>query len=221
MVGLYLPMRWVVTTPDQSNDPNVFPFLSGQTFLALKGPKWATTVKQAASGRQVRSSLQSSPIWTFKVAYEYIRDRPPAQADIAALWAFYNQRQGQFGSFYYWDPYDNAVTGSQFGTGDGSTQTFQLSRIVSPSTAYAFIDPVYGVSGTPIVTVNGAATTAFTLGNFGQITFTAAPAASAVLAWSGMFMFYCHFTQDNLTPEQMVEGLWSLEDGLTFESLIP
>ena len=71
----YLPVRWLVTTPDLADDPDVFPRLPGQGFVAEKTPVWSTTVRTAASGRQVRASQCVTPTWRFKVAYEFIRDR--------------------------------------------------------------------------------------------------------------------------------------------------
>jgi uncharacterized protein (TIGR02217 family) len=196
-----------------------FPTLTGMSFTVNKGPSWNTITKQAASGRKVRVSLQSSPIWKFKLAFEYLRDRSAATSDVQNLWAFFNSVGGQLGPFDFLDPYENAVLDQAIGVGNGSTTPFQLTRTVGAGTAYPWIEPVYAVSGAPTVYVNGVATAA-TLGAYGVITFATPPAAGAVITWSGTFMFLCHFTQDDVQPSQMVKGLWSL-DGLTFESLLP
>ncbi len=216
----YQPTSWLITDLDVVGDPNVFPLLPGRTFLSEKGPSWNTITKKAASGRQVRCSLQSTPIWQFKVAYEFLRDLPPTKEELATLWAFFNTRQGQFGSFFYFDPTDNQVLNQQIGVGDGVTNSFQLTRTVAPGTPYAFVDAVYAVNGTPTVMVGGASTSAFTLAE-GMLTFSTAPAAGAPIVWSGSFMFWCHFTQDKVAPAQKMKGIWTLTDGLTFESLLP
>jgi uncharacterized protein (TIGR02217 family) len=197
----------------------VFPTLTGMSFTVNKGPSFHTLIKQAASGRQVRVSLQSSPIWKFKLAFEYLRDRAAATSDVQNLWAFFNSVNGQFNQFYFLDPYENAVSAQEIGVGNGSTTSFQLTRTVGGGTAYPWIEPVYGVSGAPTIYVNGVATAAI-LGSYGVISLTPAPAAGAVISWAGTFMFLCHFTQDDVQPSQMVKGLWSL-DGLAFESLLP
>ena len=75
---------------------SVFPTLTGMSFTVNKGPSWNTLTKKAASGRQVRVSLQSSPIWKFKLAFEYLRDRAAATSDVQNLWAFFNSVNGQF-----------------------------------------------------------------------------------------------------------------------------
>lgn len=216
----YLPTRWLMTTPDLSDDPDVFPLIAGQTFVAAKGPRWSTTVKTAASGRQVRASLQAQPVWTFKVAYEFIRDRAPSQPDLARLFGFFNTRRGQFGSFLYFDPADNLVADQPVGVGDGVTNSFQLTRTVAPGSPYAFVEPVYAVNGTPEITVGGEPATGVTIAQ-GMATFPIAPPPGAEISWSGSFMFWCRFTDDALTPQQMVKSLWSLSGGLSFESLIP
>jgi uncharacterized protein (TIGR02217 family) len=200
---------------------NVFPNLPGQTFMVNKGPSWTSTVKKAASGRLVRGSLQSAPIWQFKVAYEYLRDRAPTTSELRNLLAFFNGQQGQFGSFYFLDPYDNAVAGQEVAVADGVSTSYQLSRTVGLGTAYPFVEPVYGVVGVPQVFLNGVQATSAGAGAFGTVSFPTAPAQGQVITWTGQFYFLCHFTQDTLQPAQMVKDLWSLDDGLTFESLIP
>jgi len=218
MSGLYLPTVWVVPSGTLTTDPNVFPFLRGQKFLALKGPSWDTIVKQAASRRQVRCSLQAAPVWKFKVRYGVIEDQPLA-VDLQWLWAFFNTRNGQQGEFFYNDPADNTVSDVQVGVGDGVTTTYQLQRIGGVGTPSAFMEPVRGLNGAPIVSVAGAPTTAFTVNPYGTITFNTAPAEGAAISWSGQFFFLCHFTDDDLTPQQLYQSLWSL-DGLEFESLV-
>ena len=215
----YLPMRWLVTTPDLADDPDVFPRLPGQGFVAEKTPVWSTTVRASASGRQVRASQCSTPTWRFKVAYEFIRDRV-SQAELARLYGFFNTRGGQLGSFFYYDPGDNLVSGQAVATADGTTTTFQLVRTVGAGGPYAFTEPVYVLNGSPVVTVNGTAATGFSVGEYGQVVFSSAPPENAAIAWSGSFLFWCRFSQDTVSPAQMVQSLWSL-DGLQFESVKP
>ncbi len=215
----YLPTRWLITTPDLADDPDVFPLLPGQSFLAQKAPCWSTTTRKAASGRQVRTSAVASPTWSFKVGYEFVRDRV-GQPELARLIGFFSTRQGQLGSFYYFDPGDNAVSNQPVAVGDGLETRFQLTRTVAAGTPYAFVEPVYALNGTPAVSVGGVAVSAYAIGPYGAITFAQPPAQGAAITWSGSFLFWCHFTQDQLSPAQMVRSLWSI-DGLAFESLKP
>ena len=202
----------------------VFPQLPGQGFWASKAPTWNTTIKKAASGRQIRGSQQGQPIWSFKVGYEYIRARP-SQAELGQLFAFFNNCGGQLQPFYLLDPFDNYASNQQVAVGDGVTTTFQLTRTVGASSPYPFVEPIYGVAhplggSDPLILVNGEPPSGVSLGPLGTIVFQSPPAANAVISWSGTYFFLCHFTQDALAPVQMVKDLWSL-DGLTFESLIP
>ena len=215
----YLPTRWLVTTPDLADDPDVFPRLPGQGFVMEKTPVWSTTVRTAASGRQVRASQCVTPTWRFKVAYEFIRDRITS-AELAKLYGFFNTRQGQLGSFFYYDPTDNLVSNQQVAVANGIDTTYQLTRTVSPGTPYAFVEPVYILNGAPSVTVGGVAASGFSIGEYGQVVFSTPPAENAAIAWSGSFLFWCRFSQDTVSPAQMVASLWSL-DGLTFESVKP
>lgn len=211
-----LPSRWLITTPDYANDPDIFPLLPGFSFIASKRPQWSTAIAAATSDRERRRKLWSYPRWNFKVAYEVLRDSP-STADLQKLFAFFNAHAGMYGEFFFFDPSDNAVSAQRFGTGDGSTHTFQLIRTVG-SGNLTFAEPVFGVCGTPTVTVNGASTGSFTIGAAGIITFASAPAAGAPLAWTGQFMFLCRFDQDDLDTQQMMQGLWS-QSGLAFRTV--
>lgn len=218
MTAPYLPTRWLVTTPDTADDPDVLPRMIGQSFLMSKRPAWSTAIVTARSGRERRRQNWSYPIWQFKLQYEVLRDRPTAP-DLARLLAFFNMHAGRQRQFFFLDPTDNVVTGQPFGTGDGLTRTFQLTRAMATG-AIAFVEPVGGVQGVPTILINGTATSAFTIGAYGTITFGAAPAAGAVLSWSGRFLFACRFDQDDLDMQQMMTALWS-QDGLAFRTVKP
>lgn len=213
----YLPTRGMVTS---LVDPDVLPTVSGQRFLAAKSPTFPPTiVRRSVTGREVRASFGDIPFWQFKGSYESMRDRTAYQ-ELALFNAFFLSHAGQLGPWFYYDPFDNAVSNVQFGTGDGVTRTFQLNRIVGPTTPNAFSEPVYVLYNAPIVKVNGTPTVAFTLGTLGSLMFTSAPAASAVLTWSGNFLFLCRFAKDQVDPAQISKDLWELGT-LEFTSWIP
>ena len=216
MTTPYYPTRWLITAADLSDDPDVFPFLLGQSFLGLKTPVWSTDTKTSVSGVERRRALWSIPIWKFKVSYEVLRDGP-SYLELQRLYLFFNSHQGSFKEFFYFDRFDNAVVGQPFGVGDGVTSAFQLKRSTTIGTN-TFSEPIMGVSGTPTIYVNGTATSAYTVGPLGILTFTTPPAAAAVLTWTGSFFFLCRFAKDELTTTQMMSGLWS-EQGLEFQSV--
>lgn len=217
MFTQYGPSRYLIGLPD-NNDPTVFPFLRGQSFLTNKTPTWSTNVQRASSGRERATQLWLSPLWSFKVGYEFLDDSPE-NPDIDTLYAFFNSKKGKFIRWKYLDPSDYKVTNQPFGTGDGSTRQFQLLRSYSYA-GQENTEPVYAVRGTPILYLNGVKTTAFTMGSYGNITMNVAPPENAILTWTGEYYFLCRFDQDDIDPSQMVSDIWSL-DGVTFTSVRP
>jgi len=147
-----LPSRWIITSPNFANDPDIFPLLPGFSFITSKEPTWQTGVQQASSGRERRRMQWSYPVWSFNVGYEVLRDAP-SLAEQQKLLAFFNSKAGRYQEFFFFDPSDNSVF-QTFGTGDGTTTTFQLTRTVGGG-AYYFVEPIRCVMGTPTVRVNG------------------------------------------------------------------
>lgn len=203
----YIPSRWLISAADVSDDPDIFPFMPGQSFLQLKTPVWSTDIQTSVSGRERRRQLWSFPKWRFKVAYEVLRDAPD-RLELQKLFTFFNAHAGQYQEFFYYDRSDNSVAGQPIGTGNGVTTAFQLARTMTVG-GITFNEPVRAISGTPSVYVNGALTTAYTVGAYGIITFASPPAAAAVITWSGSFFFLCRFEKDDLDTAQMMQGLWS------------
>lgn len=201
-----------VTVPDTLNNPSIFPILPGQEFPVTKSPVWSTQVATASSGRERRRKQWSYPKWRFKISHEVLRDTA-SFLELQRLWAFFNAKAGQYAEFSFFDAADNSVADQVFGTGDGIATAFQLARTMSAG-AMAFTEPVRSVAGLPTIKINGVATSAFTLGANGQVSFVSPPAASAALSWSGQFMFLVRFEQDELEAEQMMQSLWS-QGGLT------
>lgn len=208
MTASYTPI-----TPDLSNDGSVFPYLPGQSYLAQKSPMWSTSLATAAMGGERRRQNWSFPKWMIKVSYEVLR-ASVSLPELQHLIGFFNLHAGRYAEWSFYDPNDNLVTNQPFGTGDGTTKTFQLLRQGGVG-AHTWLEPCRSILGTPKVSVGATDTTAFTIANRGQITFATAPAAGAVLTWSGQFMFLCRFNDDQIDPQQMMSDLWSL-DGLTF-----
>lgn len=209
----YVPTRWLVTNPIGGGDPDVFPTLAGQSFLVSKKPSWSTAIATAASGRERRRSAWSYPLWSFKLSYEVVQDQPAA-SELQLLLAFFNAHAGRFRQFFFRDPSDDTAVAQPFGTGDGTTTTFQLTRTIMAG-GVAFTEPVTGVLSAPTVLVGTTPVAAFTLGPYGRITFASPPPAGAVLTWTGSFMFCCRFDQDELDCQQMMARLWS-QGGLSF-----
>lgn len=105
--------------------------------------------------------------------------------------------RGQLHSFLVKDYSDYQANNDVFGEGDGVTKTFQLSKTSAfGSASYVRIitKPVAGAS----VTVNGVATAATIDVTTGIVTFSVAPAAGAILRWTGEFRVPVRFNSDVL-----------------------
>lgn len=192
-----------------------FPNLPGQQFLSLKTPIWSTQVAESTSGRERRRQVWSYPRWSFEVSFEFLRDTV-TQDELNKIRVFFNNTAGMYSDFGYLDPYDNTVSNMPFGTGDGVTKKFQITRTTTAG-GLSFTEPLFAFVGTPVIYKAGVPTTAFTISD-GMVTFTTAPASGAALTWTGQFMFLCRFDSDQMSPAQMMAQLWSL-DGLTFKSV--
>jgi len=141
--------------------PPVFPVLSGQGWSVHKRPTFSTIVASHVSGREVRDALYANPIWQFELTFNGLDGTASGQygglgaSSLQSLMGLYLQCQGQYGTFLYYDPSDHAVSGQTFGTGDGTTTTFQLQRslggfsepISQPFTAAA--PTLFQVAGSP------------------------------------------------------------------------
>lgn len=203
------------------------PFLAWSVF---KIPQLNTIVQTATSGKTTRAQLWSNPVWTFKLTWDAIKDLNATPADIDLLMDFFLSRAGSFDTFLFTDPSDFTVTTQNFGTGDGSTTSFQLTR----NLATGFAESIQNVNGSPSIFISGALQTgpsshpfdsspfdpnvfdtgaalapAYTIGPTGIITFTVAPIPNAALTWTGSFYYRVRFKNDLQEFEQFVSNFWS------------
>lgn len=206
MTGPFLPVRVLITSADAVDDPDIFPLLIGQNFIGGKAPMWSTSVRTASSGRERRQPRWSYPKWSFKIAYEVLRDRSETP-DLQKLWTFFNMHAGRAYEFGFLDPTDNTATDMPFATGDGATTDFQLTRTTTFG-GITFTEPLFRVIGVPTFYADGVEVGA-TVGGGGMISFDTAPADAAVLTWTGQFAFWVRFDTDQLEAAQMVQSLWS------------
>ena len=190
----------------------VFPALPGLGWSVTKTPRFKTSVQQASSGKEIRLALMSYPIWEFTLTFEVLRGAN-GFSEIQTLMGFFLARLGMYDSFLFDDPSDDTATNSAFGTGDGTTTAFQLTRSMG-----GFAEPIQNLNSAPSIYINGSLTTAYTLGSTGIITFTTAPASGAVLTWSGTFYFRCRFLDDVAEFEQFALNLWQLKK-IQFQSV--
>lgn len=184
----------------------VFPTLPGLKWGVTKTPIWSTKVQKAASGRELRASYFSYPLWKFSLSYEVLRAN--ALAELQTLVGFFNARQGSFDTFLYEDPDDKAVIGQLFGIANPSQTQYQLVRDFG-----GYAEPVIAPKGTPAISVGGVpkvAGTDYTVdSSTGLVTFLTGLANGQPLTWTGGFYFRCRFLQDSAEFEQFMRHLWA------------
>jgi uncharacterized protein (TIGR02217 family) len=191
----------------------VLPMLRGMSFPVEKTAVWKTKTQTHVSGKETRLNLWSYPLWQWSLSYDVLRS-DAVNAELQSLVGFFNARQGSYDSWLFNDPDDNVISAQAFGVGDGTTRAFQLSR-----TFGGWNEPVTAINAITQVTVNGTPTSAYTLSQFtGLLTFTTAPAASAVLAWTGSYYWRVRFMDDQTTVSKFMTSLWE-NQGITFQSI--
>jgi uncharacterized protein (TIGR02217 family) len=121
---------------------------------------------------------------------------------------------GMYDTWLFDDPSDDTVTAQSFGTGDGTTTAFQLTRTLG-----GFNEPIQNINGTPSIYIGGMLqSSGYTIGSTGIVTFSTAPSIGAVLTWTGNFYFRCRFTVDLAEFDQFAKNLFRMK-ALKFQSV--
>ena len=199
--------------------PPLFPALAGQGWSVHKKPLFSTLLISHVSGREVRDALYQNPIWQFELSFDGLGSDAASYPGVGAqslqnLMGFFLQCQGQYGTFLYTDPTDNAVQNQIFAAGDGASVSFSFARSLG-----GFLEPVGWVTNVSQVTVGGAAQGAgWSLSPPNSLVFSAAPAAGALIGASFSYAFQCRFEDDAIDFEQFMQNLWRV-DSLKFRSV--
>jgi uncharacterized protein (TIGR02217 family) len=199
----------------------VFPtgFL-GLQLVQRRTPQWNTQVQESVSGKESRLNKRSSPLMVYELAFDLLRD-DLAVSDMRKLVGFYNAMQGSFDTFLYTDPNWNAVTAHSFGTGDGSTKSFQLTATFKDATGYGWPEVIQNLNGSAAIYNNGTlqtVTTQYTISATGVVTYVSAPGAGVALTWTGAWYYRCRFMDDTLDLGEILTKWWALKK-LQFRSV--
>jgi hypothetical protein len=112
------------------------------------------TIIQTPISRRGETRISTTPYctWDFQMTFPYVKGTfNDSTSYLNQIAGFYMQMQGAANSWLYDDPQDNTITTPvTFGTGDGVTTSFQLSR---PIGSYA--DIIQNLNGTPSLFLNG------------------------------------------------------------------
>lgn len=200
-----------------SETPPAFPALPGQGWSVHKRPTFATRLAPHVSGREVRASLYTAPLWEFELTFDGLASGlafPGLGANsLQALLGLFLRCQGRFGTFLYTDPTDDTVAGGAIGVGDGATRAFPAQRTLG-----GFSEPVGWVTALRGVTINGVPAGGWGLATPNRIVLPAAPAAGAVIGADFSFAYLCRFLDDVQDFENVMAGLWKAE-ALKFRSV--
>jgi hypothetical protein len=176
------------------------------------------TIAQETAAQQanVYVATMLTPVWDFKLTIPYLSGRiDDPTSPIAQLLGLFAAAKGRAGTFTFFDNSDHQVTNYQFGTGDGSSEVFQLTRPLGNSFEW-----VQNVVGTPTIFINGTPTSAYDIDDKGVITFHSAPANGAALTWSGDFQFLLRMKDDSIADLKLFfEDAWAIST-LAFESVV-
>ena len=170
------------------------------------GPVRRTEVVTLASGHEQRTArwARSRRRWDAGTGVK-------CEADIAAVVAFFEAREGRRYAFRWRDPFDHASslpgaepapTDQRIGTGDGAAATFQLTKAYG-----AQARPItHPVAGSVAVAVDGQPVPAAADPLTGIVTLDAAPAPGAVVTAGYRFDVPARFDTDALVVSLVPGG---------------
>ncbi len=159
-----------------------------------KSPNFNTVRQKGSAGINSGIALKPYPTWDFEFAMDNIVGHEHTAASVVAqFFGTYMATAGGAGLFLFTDPQDNSVTGAQFGTGNGTTTAFQLSRNI-----YGYPDIIQNTNGTPTFYLNGGVIAPSDISATGVITFGSAPPPDSILTWTGSFHYLCRFSDDTV-----------------------
>lgn len=159
------------------------------------GPEFNTNIQTLANGRESRNAEWDIARHFFTLPFKNI-----TAAQYRLIKRMHLLCRGRCHTFLQRDWGDFEAVDEPFGTGDGATLNFQLSKLsIDTHSGAEYLRVVTKPDAeTVIVKVNGvpAAATVFEL--TGIVAFGVAPPMSAVLTWSGEFFVQVRFDNDKL-----------------------
>lgn len=189
----------------------LFPALKGVAWPVIRAPQWSTDTQVSTSGKRTTLGRYIFPTYGYTLTYEFLRS-DATNKELQDLIGFYNTVGGARDLWQFNDQDDNTATTQLFGTGDGVTTAFQLTRTVSGNT-FSSTDPVFSATVTTIFDNAVAKTpvTDYVVSATGLVTFTVAPAAAHLLTWTGTYTWLCRFNDDTNDFEKFMLNLYELK----------
>ncbi len=163
-------------------------------------PRFSTSISTLSGGQEKRRAKFTFPLYDLDVSYDLL-----TLADARTIWQFYKDRQGSFGTFYFYLPYLETFEGEYCGTGDGSTVTFDVpGKTISSYTVYDAGSAQTEGGGNDYVIEQGVG-----VEGAARITFNTAPASGnhITIDFRGYYRFKVRFEEDNLPFEVFAQKL--------------
>lgn len=171
------------------------------------GPSFRNVIQEAISGNEQRYAQWTKCRGVGDLSYG-LQSSSDALGDFAAILALWRAHFGSLYPFRFRDWGDYTATDDLFGTGDGTTTAFQLSRTYDPSLillgtagSLFYVRDIVLLASTPTIKINDTTktvTTDYTVSDTGLVTFTSAPGIGDLLTWSGEFDVPVRFDTDQL-----------------------
>ncbi|MEE4201061.1 DUF2460 domain-containing protein [Erythrobacter sp.] len=216
-IGRDIPRRYVWAQPQVNRDgytrlPTIeedamnafddvlYPFALGRNTSVA--PEFSTSISVTASGHERRNSLWADARVHFDVG-PGIR----SETELSQLIAFFRARRGPARGFRISDPFDhstNAMTDAPtmidqpIGVGDGLTTDYQLIKSYGPGPEAQQRIITRPRGETVLVSVDGAATSDWTLSENGTLSFASAPPAGADIRAGFLFDVPVRFAEDRI-----------------------
>lgn len=171
---------------------------------AKGGPRFQTTIVRLSSGVEYRNQDWSRQKAEYEIGYGI-----QTREDLDDVINFFYARRGMARGFRFKDWSDYSVTAQAIGTGDGTTQQFQLLKSYT-SGAVTFnriiTRPVVGT----ITVYENAVSKPFTLLAGGIVSYNVAPLAATALTATFEFDVPVRFNQDELEIDMEMDGVGSV-----------
>lgn len=159
----------------------------GFEYQAISGAGFSTIIQETASGHEFRVARQAQGRHRFR-----LRKALQTATEAQAIKAFGLGRRGSLHSFKLkdWADYTTHADGISaatnadviIGTGDGTETTFQLIKVYDSSGSAPYQRTLsLPVSGTVVVSVDGASSSAFSVSSNGEVVMDSAPTAGQVI----------------------------------------
>lgn len=163
-------------------------------FGFVGGPTFQTTIVALANGQEKRNIDWDVCRHKYTAPFKNINN----DAFLAIKKVFLMVR-GAGHTFLHRDWGDFSATNEPFGTGDGTTTVFQLSKLSLDVSGASYLRVITKPEAAGlIIKSNGTTVTPTVSLTAGTVTFSTAPAAAAALTWSGTFFVHVRFGADYL-----------------------